>query len=81
MILLRQFGTRLDFDWQAARRRAEQLVGLGMGVADATHVAFAEQSEAEFVTVDDRLLKQCRRGKLAIWCGSPLAYCDKEGLR
>jgi hypothetical protein len=33
----------------------------GLGAADAVHVAFAEEAEAEFVTVDDRLLRQCHR--------------------
>jgi predicted nucleic acid-binding protein len=52
-----------------------------MGIADAAHLAFAEQSRAEFVTVDDRLVKKCHRVELAVWCGTPLAYCDKEGLK
>ncbi|MFH1908319.1 MAG: PIN domain-containing protein [Chloroflexota bacterium] len=81
VFLLEQIGSRLDFDLPAARQRAEQLVTHGLGVADAAHLALAEQSRAEFVTVDDRLLKKCRRVKPTVWCGTPVAYCDKEGLR
>ena len=78
---LKQLGTRPAFDFRAAQQRAERLTAQGMGIADAAHLAFAEQSQAEFVTVDDRLLKICRRVKSAVWCGTPLAYCDKEGLK
>jgi predicted nucleic acid-binding protein len=80
-LLLKQLGTRFDFELPAARQRAEQLAQQGLGVADAAHLAFAEQAQADFVTVDDRLLKQCRRIKPTVWYGSPPAYCDKENLR
>lgn len=50
VLLLKQLGTRLDFDLPAARQRAEQLVQQGLGVADAAHLAFAEQAQANFVT-------------------------------
>ena len=66
---------------QVMRRRAEALADGGMGIADAAHVAFAEAVQADFVTVDDRLLRQCQRLDVNIWCGSPLVYCDKENLR
>jgi predicted nucleic acid-binding protein len=52
-----------------------------MGVADAAHVAFTEYAGADFVTVDDRLLKQYQRLGLKVWSGSPLAYCDKESFK
>ena len=61
--------------------KTENLVNEGMGVADAAHVAFAEFAQADFVSVDDRLIKQCMRLKVTVWCGSPLTYCDKENLR
>jgi predicted nucleic acid-binding protein len=65
----------------ATRKRAEKWVAQGLGVADAAHLAFAEQAQADFVTVDDRLLKQCRRLEPVVWCGTPQAYCDKESLQ
>ena len=80
-LLLQQFGTRPTCDTQAAQQRAERLTAQGMGIADAAHLAFAEQSQAEFVTVDNHLVRICRRVKPAIWYGTPLAYCDKEGLK
>jgi predicted nucleic acid-binding protein len=59
---------------------ASQLVADRFGVADAAHVSFAQQASADFVTVDDRLLKKCQRTNLTIWCGSPTAFCEKENL-
>jgi predicted nucleic acid-binding protein len=80
-LLLNELGTTPKWNLQAIRQRAETLSNAGMGVADAAHVAFAEYAGADFVTVDDRLLKQCQRLGLKMWSGSPLAYCDKESFK
>jgi predicted nucleic acid-binding protein len=79
--LLKQIGHSVSLDRVAVRGRAEVLVRAGLGPADAAHLAFVEATEADFVTCDDRLLKQCRRVEPRVWCGSPLLYCDKENLR
>jgi predicted nucleic acid-binding protein len=71
----------MDFDLYRARGRAEQFVQLGLGLADAAHLAFAEQAGADFVTIDDRLLQQCRHAGPSIWHGTPAAFCAKENLR
>lgn len=81
LFLLEQLGTRPKLDLLTVRQRAEELTNAGMGVADAAHVAFAEFAQADFVTVDDRLAKQCQQLNIHVWSGSPLAYCDKEDLR
>ena len=81
LMLLDQLGSHPVFNLPQIRQRAEALADGGMGVADAAHVAFAEAAQADFVTVDDRLLRQCQRLDVEIWCGSPLTYCDKENLR
>lgn len=81
LLLLEEFGTQVEFDLQTVRQRAEQWVGQGLGVADAAHLAFAEAAQAEFVTVDDRLLSQCRRVTPDVWCGTPPTYCEKENLK
>ncbi len=44
-------------------------------------MAFAESYGAEFITCDDNLLKKSLMHKIAVWCGSPVAFCEKEGLR
>lgn len=79
--ILDQYGIPAVVDVVAVKQRAEDLVALGFGVADAAHVAFAEQSGVPFVSCDDKLLKKCRHHKVSVWCGSPAAYCEKEGLR
>jgi hypothetical protein len=37
--------------------------------------------EADFVSCDDRLIRQCRRVQARIWVGNPVEYCVKENLR
>ena len=81
LMLLLQIGTRLVYDdLDAIRDRVKALTRSGMGVADAAHVAFAEASEATFITVDDRLLKQCARLSILVAHDSLLSFCDKENL-
>lgn len=78
--LVLRYGITPDVQVQEVRWRTEWLIQSGLGVADAAHVAFAEAMQASFVSVDDRLLKQCQRVKVSAWCGNPMAYCDKEKL-
>lgn len=79
--LTKTLGKTLSVDLQTARKRAEYFTQQGVGIADAAHVAFAEQAIADFVSVDDRLLKKCKKLVLPIWFGTPVAYCEKENLR
>ena len=79
--LLEEIGQNLSPDLSQTRPRAEQLVAQGIGPADAAHLAFAEQASADFVTCDDRLLRQTRRIQTKTWCGTPVAYCEKENLQ
>ena len=76
--------SRLDksclFDLNQARHRAETLIDLGFGIADAAHVAFAEQSAEFFITCDDKLLKRCAQAGLQIAAVSPLEFIAKEEL-
>jgi predicted nucleic acid-binding protein len=80
-LLLDEVGEVVQVDRMQARQRAGELHQLGIGPADAAHAAYAELAGCDFVTVDDRLLRQLRRGKLRVWSGTPMAYCDKENLR
>jgi predicted nucleic acid-binding protein len=80
-MLLAALGKPVTVNRAKARARAEELVRSGLGVADAAHVAFAEHSGAEFITCDDRLIKKCAAAVTAVWCGNPVSFCEKEGLR
>lgn len=79
--ILETFGEPVKADLLTARRRAEELCAHGFGIADAAHVAFAEQSGADFITCDDKLLKQCLRSNIDTWCGDPVLFCVKENLK
>ncbi|MCD4739441.1 MAG: PIN domain-containing protein [Anaerolineae bacterium] len=81
LALLQEIGTVVAAERATVRARAEALVAQGLGPADAAHLAFAEAADADFVTTDDRLVRQCRRIGSAVWCGTPVAYCEKEDLR
>ena len=78
---LQALGDFVTVDLAAARNRAEELYDLKFGVADAAHVAFAEQCGAEFISCDDSLLNKCLRHNINVWCGTPVAFCEKERLR
>jgi len=70
-LTLEQIGIRPNFDLMQARQQAEALTAQDVGVADAAHLAFAEQAEADFVTCDDRLLRHCHRIGIKVWAGTP----------
>ena len=78
---LRTMGKPIKTDLDIARKRADELCQLNFGIADAAHVAFAEQGGAEFISCDDSLIKKCLRHNVKIWCGNPVAFCEKEVLR
>lgn len=80
-IILKELGEPMRENVSGIRARAEELVVLGFAVADAAHVAFAEHFGAQFITCDEKLLKKCLTHKIRIWCGNPVAFCEKEGLR
>jgi len=80
-MVLNKWGERITANMTKTRARAEYLVNSGFGVADAAHVAFAEQVEAPFISCDDRLISKCLNHKIKIWCGNPVAFCEKEKLK
>jgi len=79
--VLHELAEPIKGDMSKIRARAEDLVSSGFGIADAAHVAFAEYSGAEFISCDERLLKKCLTFKTKVWCGNPVSFCEKEGLR
>lgn len=79
-LLLEKLGSRFEVKGESARMRTLELRQQSLGIADAAHLALAEQSLAEFVTVDDRLIKRYNRNQSRIWCGTPVAFCEKEDL-
>lgn len=60
------------------RARATILHAAGIGVADAAHVAFAEQMANCLMTCDDALLKRCRRIGVNIAVMNPIELVANE---
>ena len=79
--VINEMGVRTKGDLRKMRARTEELVRLGFGAGDAAHLAFAEFHSAEFVTCDDRVIRKSLRHKIGVWCGNPVSFCEKEGLR
>jgi hypothetical protein len=78
--IIRTFGKPVKVDLSKTKERTEHLWNAGFGLADAAHIAFAEISEACFISCDDKLIKKCINYGIKIWCGNPVAFCVKEGL-
>ena len=81
LTLLERYGRKVKINLKDARKRAEELVKLRFGIADAAHVAFAEEAGAEFISCDRKLINKCRRYKIKVWCGNPVDFCIKEDLQ
>ena len=79
--LLNHIGITIDADMVASKKRTKDLISKRFGLADAAHVAFAEQAGASFITCDDKLVKKCLTSDIAVWTGSPTAFCEKEKLK
>ena len=69
-----------NIDVQATRCRAEHLLTLGLGVADAAHLAYSESLQADLISTDDKFVKRSNVIKPAVWIGNPVAFCEKEEL-
>jgi len=80
-IILESYGNGIQGDKETIRKIAEKYYQKGFGVADAAHVAYAEYAGADFISCDDKLIKKCIRNKVKIWCGNPITFCEKEGLK
>ena len=76
--LLDRLDNYCEYDLIKARSRAEGLIGMGFGIGDAAHVAFAEQAAEVFITCDDKLLKRYAQTALRIVAINPLEFIAKE---
>jgi hypothetical protein len=79
--ILNKLGEQIFVNLSITRARAEELLNLGFGIADAAHVAFAEETGALFISCDYKLIKKCLKHHIKVWCGNPVAFCEKEKLR
>ncbi len=64
----------------ALERRGWENEAVGLGIADAFHLAYAEALRADFITCDDELIKRSSKCRPEVWCGTPIDFCKKERL-
>lgn len=79
--LLNKADTDAVYNTNKARLRADELHALKLGVADAAHVAYAEQIADVFITCDDKLLKKCKNIPLSVVAMDPIEFIMSEGLQ
>ena len=79
--VLARLGTMAECNRVAARARAEGPHGKKFGLADAAHVAFSEATANIFISCDERLVKKCRREKVAVTTMNPVEFTIAEDLK
>jgi predicted nucleic acid-binding protein len=79
--VLERLGTAAECDGAVVRARAEDLHAKKFGLADAAHVAFAEATADIFLSCDYRLVKKCRREKVAVTALNPVEFTLAEDLK
>ena len=75
------YGKEPNYDYQKARKRADELILINFGIADSVHLAFAEQSADYLITCDDKFLKRSKKTKIETEVLSPIEFCIKEELK
>ena len=79
--LLNQGNTQISYNADKACQRADELYALKFGVADAAHLAYAEQIADVFITCDDKLLKRCQKTSLSLLAMNPIEFIVSEDLQ
>lgn len=79
--LIKNYGVIPVYDLIKARNRAEYLYSSKFGVADAAHIAFAEQASDYFISCDGILLKKSKRIKTNVITINPVNFCIREDLK
>jgi predicted nucleic acid-binding protein len=81
LAVLEKLGITSECDLTAVRARAVDLHSRKFGIADAAHVALAEATADFFITCDDRLLRKCKRERVAIIAMNPVEFTITEDLK
>ncbi len=79
--LLKRFHAGSTYSAVAMRDRAEELIRLKFGVADAAHVAFAEVLADVLISSDKTLIKRCRTCRVKVEAYDPLEFVTRESLQ
>ena len=79
--ILEKLGTTAECDLATTRARAVDLRAKRFAIADAAHVAFAEATADFLISCDGRLIRKCRREKVAVTALNPVEFTSAEGLK
>ena len=79
--LLDIHGKEPKYNFGNVRKRADEFSKKNFGIADAIHLAFAEQSANYLITCDDKFIKRSKRSKINIEVLNPIEFCIKEELK
>lgn len=79
--LLDIYGKEPKYDYEKVKERTEHLIMKNIGLSDAVHLAFAEQSSDYLITCDDKFLKRSKKIKTEIEVVNPIEFCIKEELK
>ena len=82
LYLISRIAVRMEQAGSYTRKRADNFVDTGFGVADAAHLAYAEKAAAYFISCDGKLIKKCAKSsEIQIWAGSPIMFCEEEDIK
>lgn len=78
LFFLERFSKRVKYDLELAKNRTKELILKKISVADAAHLAFAEQFADILITCDNKFYKQSKRNSKTLQIMNPVEFCTKE---
>ena len=79
--ILKTYGVQSKFNKTEALDRANELTANNFGIADAAHLAIAEQISDCFISCDDKLIKKYKKLQTVIHAVNPIQFCLEENLK
>ena len=81
LVLLKKVSSSPQYNLPMIRERAEYFYNKKLGVADATHLAFAEAAADFFISCDDKLIRKCKNLDINLTVMNPVQFTVKEDLK
>jgi hypothetical protein len=78
--LIQIYSVQPRYDLKLARIRTEDFIKLKLGIADAAHLAFAEQFSDYLISCDDKFIKKSKRTNSKTKVINPIEFCIIENL-
>lgn len=81
LVLLKKVSSSPQYHLPRIRERAEYFYNKKLGVADATHLAFAEAAADFFISCDDKLIRKYKNLDTNLTVMNPVQFTVKEDLK